>query len=823
MLSKILGYILSIVLTAFFVGLCFAGVLVSNIAKNLPGYESLENYSPNVMTRIHASNGDLLAEVATQKRLYLSIQQIPQNVKFAFISAEDKNFYKHFGLDPEGLARAALTDLKYMWLGRRLEGASTITQQVAKNFLLTSDPSFERKIKEAILAIDLEKTYSKDHILGLYLNEIYLGRGAYGVAAAALTYFNKSLNDLSLSQAAYLASLPKGPSNYDPFKHPERALQRRNWVIDRMYENGYITKAEADNAKNDPLGVSTHIEDTPSFAADYFVEEVRRYLLAKYGAEKLYGGGLSIRTTLNPTYQKIAKEALQHELVKYDESRGYRGAYKHLDLNGDWVKELANIPTFPDVEKWQLAIVNKVDKSNAYITIQPKIDLAGKISSERITGTINKAGMNWALRIYNADGNYLYTSKGPINILKPGDVIFVEKQEGTNGCYQLRQLPEVQGAILAMDPRNGRILAMVGGFSFAQSEFNRAVQAYRQPGSAFKPIVYSAALDNGYTPASVVLDGPVEIDQQDGTVWKPKNYEGTYAGPATLRYGIEFSKNLMTVRLANDLGMDTVAEYAKHFGVYDKMQPVLSMALGAGETTLLKMVRAYAIIANRGKSLSPTLIDRIQDRYGKTIYKHDDRICKGCNVPKWDGQPEPEIISNNEQVLDPMTSYQITSMLQGVVQRGTGKRLRYLNKSIAGKTGTTNDSKDAWFIGFTPNIVVGVYVGYDHPKTLGKGSTGAVIALPVFGEFFQKALGDQPDIPFKVPDGMTQIAINRKTGMRAKEGDQDCIIEAFKPGTGPADTYQVIGGVGSFKEGVRVPPVSETAQDAIQSGQGGLY
>ncbi|MDN5249411.1 MAG: penicillin-binding protein 1A [Alphaproteobacteria bacterium] len=820
---KYISYIFSIMITIGFVGVCLAAVVVNNTVKSLPDYAVLKNYQPEVMSRIHASNGELIAEFATKKRLYLPIQAIPNRVKSAFISAEDKNFYKHFGLDPEGLARAAITDIKYLWIGRRPEGASTITQQVAKNFLLTPDASLKRKIKEAVLAIHMEKAYSKDHILELYLNEIYLGRGAYGIAAAALTYFNKAADELTIAEAAYLAALPKGPRNYDPFKHPDRALARRNWVIDRMAENGYISASQAQQEKAKSLSVHLRDDDNISFADDYFVEEVRKQLLAKYGASTLYGGGLSVRTTLNPNYQLVARKALQQGLIKFDKNKGWRGPYKHIELKSGWQETFAQIPGVNDVPEWQLAVVTKVGSDKAQITLQPHIDLAGKLVDLQKTGTITAKDAKWAYRLLDAKSFAVTHAADLKNVLKIGDVIFVEPINKDSNEFQLCQLPEIQGAMLAMNPTTGRILAMVGGFSFAQSEFNRATQAARQPGSAFKPIVYAAALDNGYTPASVVLDGPVEIDQQDGTVWKPKNYEGGFAGPSTLRFGIEHSRNLMTVRLANDLGMSTVAEYAKRFGVYDNMPPLLSMSLGAGETTLLKMVKAYAIIANKGKSLEPTLIDRIQDRYGKTIYKHDQRICENCNADGWHNQEEPKLIDNREQVLDPMTAYQITSMLEGVVQRGTGHSLKYLNKNIAAKTGTTNDSKDAWFIGFTPNIVVGVYLGYDQPRTLGFGGTGAVLAAPVFGDFFAKALGQEPDVPFEVPAGMLQIPIDPKTGMRVTEDDEDSIIEAFKPGTGPADSYEVIGGTDIFKEGVRVPPLSMQAQDAIENGESGLY
>ncbi|UXN04757.1 penicillin-binding protein 1A [Bartonella sp. HY406] len=803
-------------------GLGCATAYVNEVSEELPNYEVLEKYEPPVMTRVHAADGGLMAEFSNQRRLYLPIQAVPDRLKAAFISAEDKNFYSHFGLDPEGLARAVVNNLKNMGSGRRPEGASTITQQVAKNFLLSSDATMQRKVREAILSMRIEKAYSKDHILELYLNEIYLGKGAYGIAAAALTYFDKSINELSLEQIAYLAALPKGPSNYDPFTHTERALERRNWVIDRMVENGYVDAADGEAAKQKPLGVTLRSKDNYVFGADYFTEEVRRQLMARYGSNTLYEGGLSVRATLNPQLQVYARKALQDGLIKFDQNFGWRGAYKKISLAGDWGVALGEIPAFSDVPEWQLAVVLSTDSNSAQIGLQPERELSNALSSQRVKATIAASDMKWAYRLVDANGRRS-TAKNPAGVLEPGDVVFVEKKKGSDNAYQLRQPPRVQGALVAMEPVTGRVLAMVGGFSYSQSEFNRATQAYRQPGSSFKPFVYAAALDNGYTPASVVLDGPVVIDQGSGNIWRPKNYGGTFAGPSTLRYGIERSRNLMTVRLANDLGMPVVAEYAERFGIYDKMQPVLSMSLGAGETTVLRMVTAYSVLANGGRAIEPSMIDRIQDRYGKTIYRHDKRICKDCNVSVWDNQPEPELVDERDQVLDPMTAYQITSMMQGVVQRGTAARLNYLNRPIAGKTGTTNDSKDAWFVGFTPDIVVGVFVGYDNPRSLGFGGTGSALAAPIFGNFMEPAMKGKPKIDFKVPQGMSLIAIDRKTGMQAHAGDPNVMVEAFKPGTGPADVYQVIGGAESFKEGVRVPLMSPTVNDAIGRGSSGLY
>ncbi|WP_413154666.1 penicillin-binding protein 1A [Bartonella sp. cb54] len=815
-------YLLKFVVAIGFLGATILLIITRSQASKLPDYEVLSLYEPSVMTRVHASDGSLMAEFATKYRLYLPIQSIPKLLKDAFISAEDKNFYHHFGLDPEGLLRALVNNIRNIGSGKRPEGASTITQQVAKNFLLSSDATLERKLKEAILAMRIEKTYSKDHILELYLNEIYLGRGTYGIAAASLIYFHKSVNELTLEQCAYLAALPKGPANYDPFKNTKRAIDRRNWVIDRMVANGYVTFKQGEEAKAKPLGVAIHNNDSDIFTADYFIEEVRRHLIHRYGAKTLYEGGLSVRTTLDPHLQLIARRALQNGLIRFDHSQGWRGPYEHIDKNNDWGVKLASIAKLNDVPEWHLAVVLSANANKIKIGLQPQREASGLISTKRDTAILSEADSKWALRTINKNG-YRKTVQDLSHVLQVGDVIFVEKISNADNLYRLQQIPKVEGAIVAMEPHTGRVLAMVGGFSFAASEFNRATQAYRQPGSAFKPFVYAAALDNGYTPASVILDGPIEVRQTNGEIWQPKNYGGTFAGPSTLRYGIEYSRNLMTVRLAYDMGMPLVAEYAERFGVVDKLLPYLPMALGASETTVLRMVTAYSVIANGGRSIKPSLIDRIQDRYGRTIYRHDDRLCENCNAQSWDNQHEPTLIDERDQVLDPMTAYQITSMMEGVVQRGTAARLHYLNRHIAAKTGTTNNSKDVWFMGFTPDIVVGIFIGYDQPAPLGYNGTGSSLAAPIFGEFMQAALKGKPDVPFKMPKGMILMPINRKTGMRAEAGDRDVIIEAFKPGTGPADIYQVIDGITSFQEGVPSITISPQVNKALESGTGGLY
>ena len=814
---RLIGYFFGIGTTLALMVAAGVALYVGKLNKELPDYEVLAKYEPPVTTRIHASDGALMGEFARERRLYLPSQAIPDRVKAAFLSAEDKNFYNHPGIDVTGLGRAVLTNFQNFGSGRRQVGASTITQQVAKNFLLTADQTYERKIKEMILAFRIEQAYSKDRILELYLNEIFFGLGAYGIAGAALTYYDKSVNELTVAEAAYLASLPKGPSNYHPFRFPERAIERRNWVIDQMVQNGYVSREEGDKAKASPLGVTPRRTGSYVFASEYFTEEVRRELISRYGQNALYEGGLSVRTTLDPKLQAMARKSMQTGLLKYDRLRGYRGPVKSIDISGDWGAPLGEVKSLDDVPEWRLAVVLASDKNGVTIGLQPKREVSGALSKDREEATVSKDDMAFAMR-HVVDGKRV-KANSPADVLKAGDVIYVEKNEGDG--YALRQVPEVSGGLVAMDPHTGRVLAMVGGFSFSQSEFNRATQAMRQPGSAFKPFVYAAALDNGYTPASVIMDGPITI-QTGSTTWTPKNYDGKAAGPSTLRAGIERSRNLMTVRLANDMGMKTVAEYAERFGVYDKLAPYLPMALGAGETTVMRMVSAYAVMANGGRQIKPSLIDRIQDRYGKTVFKHDERGCDGCNATEWANQAEPVLADNSEQVLDPMTAYQITSMLEGVVLRGTATTLLELNRPMAGKTGTTNDEKDAWFVGYTPNLVVGLYLGFDKPQSLGKGTTGGGLAAPVFKDFMRVALDGTPKVDFVVPEGMTLISIDRKTGMQAAQGAPGTILEAFKPGTGPADSYWVIG-MGEDGSNGYGEALSPQASKAISEGGGGLY
>ncbi len=805
--------------------------LAGDLTKDLPNYEVLAKYEPPVTTRVHASDGELLAEYAHEKRLYLPIQAIPDLVKQAFISVEDRSFYSHAGLDYFGIARALMDDVKRIGKGGTLVGASTITQQVARNFLLTLDQTWERKITEGVLALRIEQAYSKDKILELYLNEILLGLGSYGVASASLTYFGKAVHELSLPEIAYLAALPKAPANYDPYRYPDRAMERRNYVLDRMAEEGYIKQAEADEAKKAPLGVKQRYTGPTVFAADYYAEEVRRQLVAMYGDDMLYEGGLSVRTSLDPKLQIMARQSLMSGLINFDLAQGWRGPVSRIeDFGTDWGPKLAAVPALRDIIEWRLAVVTAVTAQSATIGLQPA-RLAGTntVGPERETGTMTLPDVKWA--VWATGPNKGKALKGVNDVLKVGDVIYVEQADGAPNRYRLRQIPEIEGGLVAMDPHTGRVLAIVGGFSYSQSQFNRATQAYRQPGSSFKPIVYSAALDNGYTPSSVIMDAPIEIDQGPGLPpWMPENYSQEFYGPSTLRTGIEQSRNVMTVRLAQDMGMPLVAEYARRFGVVDNLKPVLAMSLGAGESTVLRMTAGYAVFANGGKEVHPTLIDRIQDRYGKTIFRREDRLCIGCAADVWAHQEEPSIIDDAAQVLDPMTAYQITSMMEGVIQRGTGTAAKVIGKPVAGKTGTTNDNRDAWFIGFTPDLVVGVYIGYDSPRSLGKTTTGGGLAAPIFTEFMKLALSDKPAVPFRVPRGISFIPIDPHTGVRVPQGTQGAIAEAFKPGTAPPDSsYTVIGVTDGFGRPTASVPGMPTMTmpglppRTVGTGTGGLY
>ena len=695
-------------------------------------------------------------------------------VQNAFVSAEDKNFWHHRGFDVRGIAAAAWQAVESR--GQNVRGASTITQQVMKNFLLDGGRNLERKVKELILATRVEKALSKQKILEIYLNEIFLGQNSYGVAAAAQTYFNKDLDELSVDEAAMLASLPQAPSQYHPVRAKQRLTERRDYVIREMFQNGYISADQRDLALAAPLR-SVQNGDYPAFREnlpprDYFTDEIRRQLSGSFGEQEFFGGGLTIRATMVPDMQALAAQSLREGLEKYDRSQGvWRGTGKSLPAERleDWRPVLAALEVPRDVPGWSPAVVLELGKTTATIGIQGEED----------TATIPAEDVTWA-RKRLANGRLAAKAKVPADLVEVGDVVLVKRLDSR---WSLRQVPEVQGAFMAMDVNTGRVIAMQGGFSYQDSVFNRATQAQRQPGSSFKPFVYAAALDSGLTPATIIVDAPIEIHTPQG-LWTPKNSTGKYYGPTPMRTGIEQSRNLMTVRLAQDVGMDVVARYAEKFGVYARLQPLLANALGAQETTLFKMISAYAMFANGGERVEPTLVDRVQDRFGRTVYRHDQRRCEDCGAPWLPQGQAPRIDSQREQVMDPITAYQLTSMMEGVIKRGSGSRVD-LPVPVAGKTGTTNDAKDVWFIGYTSNIVAGCYIGYDQPRTLGPSAFGGTLCVPVFQSFMQKAVGKYGGAAFAVPPGGHFVNIDRFSGARLPDGasGDNVIAEYFRDGT----------------------------------------
>ena len=805
---KTLGIIFGSLLVLAALGAGAVAFAFFHYGRDLPDHTQLAEYEPPVMTRVHAGDGRLLAEYATQKRLFVPLSAMPRQLTQAFLAAEDKTFYEHFGVDPISVAGAVIKNIGNLSEDRRLVGASTITQQVAKNFLLTNELSFSRKVKEAILAMRIENTFTKDRILELYLNEIYLGGGSYGVAAAALNYFDRSLNELTLGEMAYLAALPKAPSNYHPVRNYEAALARRDWVIGQMLENGMITAAQANSAILTPLATRTRAAET-FVDAPHFSEEVRRRLYDRYGEAALYEGGLSVRTTIDPAMQAIADRSLRDGLVAYDARHGWRGPLAQIDLEVDWPQALAavELPPIPDV--WRPAAVLAVHASTVEIGF-----------ADESRGIITLEALTWAREALEKDQLGPAIEKAS-DALSSGDVILVERLETEEQHYALRQVPEVSGALVALDPHTGRVLALAGGFEFASSQFNRATQANRQPGSAFKPFVYLAALDHGYTPASVVLDAPFVIDQGEALgKWKPENYTQRFYGLSTLRLGLEKSRNLMTVRVAQEVGMETIADYAKRFGIHSNLPDLPAAALGSVETTPLKLATAYAMLVNGGRKIEPAFVEKIQDREGRTVYQRDARDCEACWDDIWRSQAPPILPDRREVIADPRTTYQVVSMLEGVVQRGTGRALNVIGKPIGGKTGTTNDFRDAWFVGFTPDLVVATYVGFDQPKSLGKKEAGGRVAAPIVREFLAEVLNDKPAIPFRVPSGVRFVRIDRETGELAGPASDEVIVEAFLPGTEP-DRRAAIGQRGrdeDYRVGGR--PAGETVP---QEGLGGLY
>ena len=731
--------------------------------NTLPDYSSLKDYKPDVMTRVHASNGSLVKEYSREYRIFIPIENIPENLKQAFISAEDKNFYRHYGVDIFGILRASLYNIRNIVLNNRPQGASTITQQVAKNFLLTDELTLSRKIKEALLAIKIERALSKERIFELYLNQIYLGAGTYGVAAASNRYFEKELSQLSIPEVAFLAALPKAPSRYNPIKNHDLAMDRRNWVLKRMYINGYISLEEFEEGKNLPIKNFLH-KDKNIYSSDYYLEVIRQKIINTFGEEYLYAGGLSVRTSLDSNTQTQADNALKEGLLAYDKRYGYRGAINSIS-NENWQNKIENNYTPYD---FMLAKVVSVYDKKAIIETS-----AGKIEE------INLLNLLWARE--HIPGGYVGPKIVSVkDVLRKNDIIYVSINDENE--FVLEQVPDINGGIVVMDPHSGRVVALSGGFDFNLSNFNRVSQAMRQPGSAFKPFVYISALENGLQPNSLILDAPFVVDQGDRLgKWKPENYGKQFYGPSPLRKGIENSRNLMTIRLAQYLGMDKVSEIANRTNIMQDMPEVLSMALGAGETNLLDLTSAYASFVNGGKKITPILIDRIQDRRGKNVFLADLAECFNCNFPYIEENPYPLIKDSNKQIFDSVNSYQMVSILKGAVDRGTGRGTKMSGLEIAGKTGTTNKNTDAWFIGFTSDLIIGVYAGFDIPKTLGKRETGSSVAVPIFKTFLKDHYGNNNPLPFKIPKGVELIQVNIDTGeVSLGINDDKTIYEAFR-------------------------------------------
>ena len=737
--------------------LILLGILIFSIlwkySNDIPDYKFLKSYKPPVSSKVYSRNGELVADFSKEKRVFVPYNAIPKNVINSFLSAEDKNFFSHPGVDAKGVLRAVINNISNIMASKRLEGASTITQQVAKNFLLTNEVSLNRKIKEAILAFRIERALSKERILELYLNQIYLGSGAYGVAAASLEYFDKSIRELNYSEAALLAALPKAPSKYNPYKDKDLAKFRRNLVLKNLYENNYITSEWLEKLSNQEIKLKKkqkiYLED-----AQYYIEDVRKNVIESLTYDKVYKQGLNINTPIDLDLQKIATNSLRSGLISYDQRKGWRGALINKPYNSNWYKDLDKYKLEKSIN-WKLAIVKKLNKFSAIVETIDKDD-----------GVIEYKDISWTKKEFN-------------QLLKIGDIIYVKQIKDKK--YSLQQLPKINGGIVVMDPYTGRVLALNGGFSFKKSEFNRATQAKRQPGSAFKPFVYALALENNYTPTSLVLDAPLVLDQGDDLkLWKPENYGKKFYGPSTIRTGLEKSRNLMTVRIAQDLGLDKIIDYSKKLSIYEDPEELLSISLGSAETTLLQLTSAYSVFVNGGKLVEPVLIDRIQDSEGNTIYNNDKRSCVNCDAISYLSDDYPELKNKYIQIFSQETAYQMTSILEGVVQRGTAKKLRDLKLNIAGKTGTTNNNTDTWFIGFTSNLLVGVYVGMDSPTPLGKFETGSKTALPIFKNFIKNSVKKSEARPFKAAKDTIMMVVDPSTGQKAKFTSKNTIIEVFK-------------------------------------------
>jgi len=738
-------------------GVLFSFALIIGIlwfySNKLPDYKFLKMYKPPVSSKLYSGGGELVSDFSSEKRIFVPYDSIPKIVINSFLSAEDKNFFYHPGVDAKGIVRATINNVSNIISSKRLEGASTITQQVAKNFLLTNEVSINRKIKEAILAFRIERALSKERILELYLNQIYLGQGAYGIASASLEYFDKPISKLNYAEASLLAALPKAPSKYNPFKNADLAKYRRNLVIKNLLENSYINKKKYSELINLEIKLrkrkKKYLED-----ARYYVEDVRKHLVEKYGFNKIYKQGFTIKTPINLELQSIATQSLREGLEEYDKRKGWRGPILNKKITDQWSKNLKKYKLEKTIG-WDLAIVKKINKFSVEIETEKKNQ-----------GVIKYESVSW-------------TKKELDSIFKIGDVVYVKNIK--DNLYSLKQVPKANGGIVVLNPYTGRVLAMSGGFSFKLSEFNRVTQAHRQPGSAFKPFVYALALENKFTPSTLVLDAPVVLDQGDDLkMWKPENYGKKFYGPSTIRTGLEKSRNLMTVRIAQEIGIDKIANFAKSLKIYDNPEELLSISLGSAETTLLKLTSAYSSFVNGGKLIEPIFLDRIQDSEGNTIFNSEKRICEKCKEISYLGKNVPKIKDNFTQIFSEETAYQITSMLEGVIKRGTGRKLKDLNLDLAGKTGTTNENTDAWFVGFTSNLVIGVYVGHDEPKTLGKYETGSKTAMPIFKSFVKKSVKKGDARPFKVAKNIKFLVIDQKTGRKADFGSKTTIIEAFK-------------------------------------------
>ncbi|MEL6678280.1 MAG: PBP1A family penicillin-binding protein [Pseudomonadota bacterium] len=797
--ARFFGFLFSWAVTGtIFVVLVLGGVLWS-YGADLPDHEALARYEPDTLSRVYSGEGDLMDEFVRERRVFTPIDEIPDIVKHAFISAEDKNFYDHWGFDLRGMASAALDAAQ----GARLRGASTITQQVVKNFLLSGEREVERKIREILLAVRLEGVLEKDQILELYLNEIFLGQNSYGITAAAQNYFGKTLEELTAGEAAYLAALPKAPSNRHPVRDYDTAIFWRNNTLREMKENGYISVEAAEAAQEAPLLTVQSGDLQPTRGTlpgrDYFTSEIRRQLITQIGEEKLFTGGLTIRATVDPVLQDAAQAALRERLWGYELEQGrYRGPLAKIDPEALvsevlWRRSLAEERLPRDIEGWHPAVVLAVGNSSIRIGIEG-------VEEDEDGHYLFIRDAQWA-RPVREDGSVGPRPSAPSDLFALGDVILTQAVLDEDGAFDhwgLRQVPELQGGFMVMDTQTGRVLALQGGFSFDASAFNRATQATRQPGSSFKPFVYAAALDQGFTPATMVMDAPFVYDPGPGQdTWIPKNYSGRFYGPSLMRVGIEQSLNLMTVRIADAVGMDTVADYAERFGIYDDMGPYLPLALGAGETTLYKMVAAYAMFANGGQRVDPTLVDRVQDRRGRTIYRHDQRICDGCAAPDFTGQAEPDVRSEAERIMSSVTAFQLIEMMEGVIDRGTARALSDIQVPLAGKTGTTNDNKDAWFIGFTPGIVAGCFIGFDNPRDI--GYAGGTMCVPVFKDFIRAYLEHETGDPgrFKEPLDAVMVKVDPDTGMRLPDDATEAFEwQAFDPGSVPGVYEQITRVIG---------------------------